>query len=332
MNIASLIDSFARKRHTYKPYAKAYKALLNGDQSYSMKHQEVYYESEYLPMTIRSSVQAYANNKDIAIALYKDLISYLKDNGVPVPTVDFPPIPVSNTFERLMFIAKYLQDEEHRIADLPDILWVSSRTIEEDLARLRGDTDPIQICGRRFFIPDTERRNGRVNFVSTAHPLFLAENLTQVLVMLKGLKAMSADPLYRQYALQTGQEIWEQLSPYAKKRIGFVLSELLPEDLAWYKALEKPKESEWFHTEEACSTVGNIGPAVILDCLKNGKPFCLEYDDGGEIRIYTDCRIEPGTFRPDGGQLTVTCSAGRKELQVSQIIRSAYTAEELAAN
>ena len=41
-----------------------------------------------------------------------------------------------------------------------------------------------------------------------------------------------------------------------------MLSELLPEDLAWYKALEKPKESEWFHTEEACSTVGNIGPAL----------------------------------------------------------------------
>lgn len=133
-----------------------------------------------------------------------------------------------------MFIAKYLQEDENKISELPDILWVSGRTIEEDISRLRGIEDPIQICGRKFFIPDTTRENGSVRFPSTAHPLFLAENLTQILIMLKGLKTMSENPLYEPYAVQTGREIWNQLSSYAKKRIRFVLSEMMPEDLTWY--------------------------------------------------------------------------------------------------
>ena len=36
-------------------------------------------ESEYLPYNIRSSVQAYSSNKDMAIALYKDFVKYLAD-------------------------------------------------------------------------------------------------------------------------------------------------------------------------------------------------------------------------------------------------------------
>ena len=55
-----------------------------------------------------------------------------------------------------MFIAKYLQDENNRISDLTGKLWVSERTIEEDMKRLRDDVDPIQVCGKKFFISGTE--------------------------------------------------------------------------------------------------------------------------------------------------------------------------------
>ena len=125
-----------------------------------------------------------------------------------VPEIDFPPIPVSNTFERLMFIAKYLQGKDSKISDLPDILWVSNRQIETDLSRLRGLDDPIQVCGKKFYIPDTEREDGRITFQSTAHPVFLAENLTQILIMLKGLKAMAENPMFRPYAESSAKEIW----------------------------------------------------------------------------------------------------------------------------
>ena len=258
---------------------------------------------------------------------------YLETKGVDVPQVDFPPIPVSNTFERLMFIAKYLQDKEHRISELPDILWVNSRTIEEDLSRLRGINDPIQVCGKKFYISDTVRQDGRISFQSTAHPIFLAENLTQVLILLKGLREMSANPLFTPYAEETAGEIWEQLSPYAKDRIRFVLSDLLPEDYSWYQSLETKGNDNHFHSEEDVSKNCWVKTNVVLDCLKNGKSFCVEYQDGEEIHFYRDCVIEEGSYRSSPqGTIIVNCAEGRVSLQLDKIIRSTYTVEELASD
>ena len=113
-----------------------------------------------------------------------------------------------------MFIAKYLQDKEHRISELPDILWVNSRTIEEDLSRLRGINDPIQVCGKKFYISDTVRQDGRISFQSTAHPIFLAENLTQVLILLKGLRE-----IYAGYVAESNQKAKDafKMAPYGMK-------------------------------------------------------------------------------------------------------------------
>ena len=274
----------------------------------------------------------YSSNKDTAIALYRDLIVFLTGKGVSVPPIAFPPIPISNTFERLMFIAKYLQDENNRISDLSEKLWISERTIEEDMKRLRDDVDPIQVCGKKFFISGTERRDGGIRFQSTAHPIFLAENLTQVLVMLKGLRVMAENPLYEPYALQTGREIWNQLSVYAKNRIRFILQDLMPEDSSWYEKLAEANDDYYFHTETACSQIYNSGSSVILDCIKNGKPFCVEYEEDGKISVYSDCRMERNSYSTKPLSIIVNCSGGRIRLLLDHVIRSAYTLEELAAN
>ena len=127
--------------------------MLIGGKDYFLNFQDGDDESEYLYCNIPACVKAYSSNKDTAIALFRDLVLFLKEKGVEVPHVDFPPIPVSNTFERLMFIAKYLQGKDSQISDLSDILWISRRQIEADLAKLRGkDSDPIQVCGKPFYI------------------------------------------------------------------------------------------------------------------------------------------------------------------------------------
>jgi hypothetical protein len=333
MDITSLIDEFVKKnqRNRNKVYFKICKNVLLGSRPYSLNSQRGFSESEYLPANIKTSVTIYSSNKDTVIEMYKDLVAFLKSKGVDVPDVSFPPIPVSNSFERLMFIAKYLQDQNNRILQLPDLLWVSPRTVEEDLSRLRGYEDPIQVCGKKFFIPDVGRQRGSIQFPSTAHPLFLAENLTQILVLLKGLKKMSEDPLYEPYALQTGREIWSQLSPYAKKRIMFVLKDLMPEDYSWYETLNAESDEYHFHSEESCSRIHNEGAYVVLNCIKNGKSFCVEYDDDGKIRLYKDCVMEPGSYRADPGSIVVSCKEGQVKLQFDHVIRSAYTIEELAA-
>ena len=200
------------------------------------------------------------------------------------------------------------------------------------MKRLRDDVDPIQVCGKKFFISGTERRDGGIRFQSTAHPIFLAENLTQVLVMLKGLRVMAENPLYEPYALQTGREIWNQLSVYAKNRIRFVLQDLMPEDSSWYEKLAEANDDYYFHTETACSQIYNSGTGVVLDCIKNGKPFCVEYEEDGKITVYSDCRMERNSYSTKPLSIIVNCSGGRIRLLLDHVIRSAYTLEELAAN
>lgn len=299
--------------------------LLKGDAKYSLTSQRPFGKFEDLALNIEESVKSHTRDKDMAISIYKDFCEFLKKKGVEID-ITFPTISVSNSFERLMFISKYLQDPKHKVSDLQSLLWVSERTIHEDLLKLRGeDKDPIQVCGKIFKIDDLERDKDAVYFPSTAHPLFLTPNLTQVLVMLKGLKTMSNDPLYEEYARLTAMDIWEQLSDYAKARIHFVLSELLPEDLSWYENLRKKdeKNEEYFYSEYRCSSNKN----VFLDCIKNEKSFCVEYDGENGICLYNNCVFIPKSYQ--GESIEVNCNKGKVKLYFAKILRSTYTAEEL---
>lgn len=67
-----------------------------------------------------------------------------------------------------------------------------------------------------------------------------------------------------------------------------------------------------------------------MECIKNGKAFCVEYEEDGEIHLYKDCVMEEKGYRGDG--IVVNCSGGRKLLKLDHVIRSAYSIEELAAD
>lgn len=325
MDIKRYLEAFAQRKYA-DPDAiydmRTAKNLLLGDGKASFVQQEAYEDSEYLAYNIKVSVSSYERNKDVAISIYMDFLALLKSKcGIEV-SIQFPPIAISNTFERLMFIAKYLQDPRHKTTDLPDLLWVSQKTINDDIKRLQGDhKDPIQICGKVFTIEDLEKQRSTVYFPSTAHPLFLTPNLTQVLVTLKGLRAMAEKPLYAEYARTAAADIWEQLSDYAKTRIHYVLSELMPEDLSWYESLHKNAE-EHFYSEVRCS-----GTNVVLDCMKNGKSFCVEYQKDGKACFYSNCTFVPHSY--DGVSIEVKSNDSQIRLDFEKIISSAYTAEEL---
>ena len=323
MDITPYLKKFCQKRNAPSTIydMETARNLLTGKGDAALKQQDGYEDSDNLAYNIEQSVRAYSRNKDVAIRIYKDFLGFLKTEGGIDVSVEFPPI-ANNTFERLMFIAKYLQEPDNKVADLPDLLWVSKRTIDDDIKKLRGgDDDPIQVCGKVFTIEDLERHKGSVSFPSTAHPLFLTPNLTQVIVTLKGLKHMAEDPLYAEYAHLAATDIWEQLSDYAKARIHFVFSELLPEDLTWYESLHKP-DARHFYSEVRCS-----GANVVMDCIKNGKTFYVEYESDEGACVYSRCRIVPRSY--DGESIEVTTAGGRVRLMLDRITRSAYTAEEM---
>ncbi len=317
--IDEFIDNYERIQKYHPPMKiDAVRKLMTEEQAqYGFKAQQAYEYPEYFEYNLRNSVQNYKRNKDNAIKVYKLFLEFLSTKGIS-SDVTFPPIPVSNSFERLMYIAKYFHEPGKKISELSDILWVDQRTIKDDIKKLMGiDNDPLQVCGKKFEIPEIDSENDSLKFESTAHPLFLTPNITQLIVTLKGLKEMSENPLYGNSAKITAAIIWEQLSDYAKRRIPEVLTELLSEDPAWYENLEKT-DKNLFHLERAFS----MGTNIIFYSIKDRKSFCIEVLDGDNKRIYTNCRT---IILDNSGDFSIISDQGEKTLSLKKVIQTSYT-------
>lgn len=324
--LENTIKEFLNNPYNYASYKKTtVKNLLQSEREYSLLsiNGKGAIDVEGLAASIKDSVGGYISNKDSAIEIYKKYVKFLyKEYSINVE-IEFPPIPVSITFERIMFIAKYLQDPTNKISDLPDILWVGNRTIENDLAKLRGNTDdPIQVCGKKFIIEDLERSMGSVTMSSTAHPIFLTSNLTEIIITLRGLKGMAQNSAYREYAQNMARSIWTQLSNYAKNRILYVTGNILPDELGWYRSLDETCNHS-FSTEYMCRNFEGLG--CVLDCLKNRKVCFIEYKENDSKKFYKNCEV----ISLDGKILTISCDGETMELNSDDVLRSSYTMEEL---
>ena len=324
MLIEETIKEFLKYKNNYSGYnKKTVENLMLGDKEYSLIKINGLGElkAEELKESIKLSVKLYTRNKDRAIEIYKKYLNFLNTKKFHVD-ITFPPIPVSITFERIMFIAKYIQNPENKISDLKDVLWVGPRTIENDLAILKGIKNPIQVNGKRFVIEDIERSRGTVSMSSTAHPIFLTSNITQIIVTLKGLKLMSQNSAFKVYAEEMARSIWTQLSDYAKNRIIYVMENLIPDELEWYKNLNIEKDDS-FYNEIRCSSTEGAG--CVLDCLKNGKECFVEYQENEKTTFYENCKI----LKYLDDKIRIECKGKLFDLEISKILRSSYTLEEL---
>ncbi len=325
----SYFEEFINKYSPYKYHKTYLKNLLAGNKSNSLNMLEGYDNTDYIAARMKDSVSSSVRGKDQVIRVYKDLVDFLGKKGIDIEIV-FPTISIDSSLDRLLFISKYFQNEGSKIEELPDKLWVSERTIINDIKRLKGDSDDnLSVCGREFFIPETKTVEGRLTYKSTLHPLFLTENLTQVIIMLEGLKHMAENPDYKRYAETTAANIWEQLSDYAKDRIHTVIGPILPGDVSWFDSLERELDNT-FYTENNCSVPDN----VFVESIKSDgrKPCFIEYVKDGKTKVYKECRIVPGSYgtTTDGEQtLDVECSEGRVTLESRCINRSSFNIEEL---
>ena len=278
------------------------------------------YEKDVYCVAIKQSVISYSNTKDSAIAIYKKLTEYVEKEMECTIQIDYPPIPVSNTFERLMFIAKFFHDGERSVEELKNLLWVGDRTIADDLAKLRGkDNDPLQVCGKKFTIEGMERSKGKTSFKSTVHPFFLTCNLTQVMAMLKGLDTLSDQPEWRGYVKPLSNQIWQQLSDYGKERIKTVLMELMPEEAGLIERLDMNLKNS-FLTESYCSSLGDN---AIFESMKGGGPCFVEYKtrDGSEFLENVE------VLQLNSDTCTVKVNGQERILKRERIIRSAMCKE-----
>lgn len=321
--IKEFIEYYERTQK-YDPPMKigGVKKLMIESPTYAFIKQQAYEDTECLEYNFRSSVQNIKRNKDAAIQVYRLFLKFLQSKGITAD-VTFPPIPVSNSFERLMFIAKYFHEPGRKISALTTILWVDQKTVNSDIKKLtEEDNDSLQVCERKFKIPAVDSNTkDTLAFESTAHPLFLTSNITQLIAMLKGLRKMSEDPLFGNAAKIAAANIWEQLSDYAKKRVPEVMRTLLLEDTAWYENLKTPDKSH-FYPERALSTDLNI----MLYTTKNMRTFCVEARDGNEKHIYTNCSL---LHQSDPDHYTIRSDQGEVTLNKNDITQVAYSVDGL---
>jgi len=339
--IRDTIDDFIKTELKYQQLNKEmvkniFGLGIKGPAGYSLASQDafkLYYEvsdegiQSSFKKAIIASIKAYPKSKDSAILVYKKYIEYLKrKHGLEID-ICFPPVPVSITLERQLYIAKLLHNPAIKISDLPKKLFVGERTIEDDLKKLRGlDDDPIQVMGQKLTV-DFERNKSCVTFPSTVHPLFLTQNLTQIICMLKGLEHQQSDPALKSYALSTAVSVWRQLSDYAQDRI-MTVSAGLGLDKSWFEKLDAMARGEaepWlFRSEMGCSN--SMGSGNVLYCLKNEKPCSLEYqEEDGSLQYYPNCMVR----HYGSGWVEVLSDGEIIRLNLDQVTRSALTPEEL---
>lgn len=72
--------------------------------------------------------------------------------------IKFPP-QFCDPFERRMYIVKLLHDRNLKVTNIADGLWISERTIEDDIAELRSPSE-ITIMEQTLKAAEVERAKG----------------------------------------------------------------------------------------------------------------------------------------------------------------------------
>ena len=188
------------------------------------------------------------------------------------------------SLERQLSIAKDMHDfnkakdfDRHEIAEK---YLVSEKTIENDMKALR---EGISVMDQELRLSDVQLRNRKVTAVSTMHPLFLAQNLTQIVCMLEGLRRMEDDWTMSSYARNTAVSIWCQLSQYARERIRGTLVDLMGLDAGWYERLSHEAQMHpgrmFYNEKESSDKYG-----LLMYSMKGGLPCIIRYVHNDEVR------------------------------------------------
>lgn len=266
---------------------------------------------EIIPAAIKDTVISYTKDNNTAIHIFKEYLKFLKkEYGITV-TVDFP-LTFNAQFDRQMYIVKRLHEGNYRLQDMADTLWVSDKTISTDLQQLE---DGITILGQDLHISrqDVYYRNEGVN---TVHPIFLAANLTQIVILLRGLEMQAQDPAYQEYAIRLAANIWSELSDYGRSRIMDVSAQLNL-NIEWFNKLEDSRNKGLYSTEAHCSYDDGVGNVVYF--LKNGKSCTIEIENEDGITILENCLIKSHS---SGNEITVLHKGQQLTIPIDSVIRA----------
>jgi hypothetical protein len=115
--------------------------------------------------------------------------------------------------ESQLDIIKYLQGTPKTMETLVERYWLNEKNIRPNLNALENG---IEFQDQKIKIERSSDGKQQLKYKSTAHPVFLPLNLTQVYALTVGIKKISKDTQYDNILNDLSDWIYSQLSDYAK--------------------------------------------------------------------------------------------------------------------
>lgn len=158
-------------------------------------------------------LKAIRNKKINQHYIYCQYIKFLnKEKGMSIEKL---PRYYSELERRLEIIKRiHKGSNASDISDMAYDLLLDESNIRRDL-RIISDGE-MSVMGQRVKVEHHQQydKNGEECILSTAHPLFLVQNLEQIIALLNGLKYSYEIYGYKEYARETAVSIWMQLSDW----------------------------------------------------------------------------------------------------------------------
>lgn len=259
--------------------------------------------------------------KVLAKGVYQEFADFLADNyGFSIDLSDMAKAMIGSPEERWMYLLRETERSQQgegkmKIAQIAEKLGCSRRSLELDVKRIT--LAGFKLLGQNIQLVDEE--NSVLNMQSTPHPLVLMQNISQILVLFEGLRAMEKIQAYRTFAHYTAINIWNQLTEYAQNKVLDAL-ELMGQDaeIGWYLNLrDESNKVNRFFSETKMSESDPMSQLMYL--AKNQMPFNLVYlDKQGERIELQDCTVR--YFNPMAHEVTLATPFGEHQLHGVEII------------
>jgi DNA-binding Lrp family transcriptional regulator len=334
--IKSMIERF---KETNKYEHKDIEKLLLGSEIYSLVMQEE--TIKILDKNVIKTTNKEELNSDISEAIYasmdkikifkykvlgkkiyKELATSLNtdyDFKIDISSLDNKAIGSSE--ERCVYLLRETErqnynGEKKTLREIAAELGYGTRALQKDVKKMTEQG--FKLMGMNIKLV-SEKQN-LLQMESTPHPVILMQNISQLIVMLEGLRAMSKIMAYENSANSTAVDIWNQLTEYTRNKILDAIEKLdtNTDTMNWYNFIDREgKYHSRFLTEiENC----NENPiSQLMYLMKNGKQFNLTYiNTGGAKATLCDCEIIE--YLINSHKLTVKNTEGTYEITDEKII------------
>ncbi|NLY45368.1 MAG: HTH domain-containing protein [Tissierella sp.] len=292
--IKRIIEEFVENnRYSYSHGLKNIDQIVNGSKEFSLLRQDEILKfldrniikttnkavREEMGLCIEEAIESSfekmkkLNDKAQGKEIYSNLVEYLNTNYQFNINIDeLHDEVIGSPEERCVYILRETErandsGEKRSLTEIASKLGCTTRTLQQDVKMMTEQG--FRLLGRNIKLVDDW--DEVLDMKSTPHPIVMIQNISQIMVMLEGLRNMESISAYRNYARSTAVNIWNQLTEYTQDRILDAI-ELLNRDsgdiIKWYLNLKREGQEHRSFQSEMSNSEENIINAK--DCMIEG--------------------------------------------------------------